>query len=44
MQNLEEEDVDPETEINRRWERVASVYKESSKELAEMEKERMDES
>ena len=32
MQNLEEEDVDPETEINRRWERVASVYRESNDE------------
>ena len=32
LQNLEEEVIDPETEINRRWERVASVYKESSKE------------
>ena len=44
LQNLEEEGIDSGTEINRRWERVASVYKESSKELAEMEKERMDES
>ena len=32
LQNLEEEAVDPETEINRRWERVASVYKESIEE------------
>ena len=28
--NLEDEAVDPGTEMNRRWERVASVYKESS--------------
>ena len=32
MQNLEEEAVDPETEINRRWERVPSIYKESFEE------------
>ena len=32
LQNFEEEAVDPGTEINRRWERVASVYKESSEE------------
>ena len=32
MQNLEEEVIDPGTEINRRWKRMASVYKESSEE------------
>ena len=30
LKNLEEEAVDPGTEINRRWERVASVYREKS--------------
>ena len=32
LQNLEEEAVDPGTEINRGWKRVASVNKESSEE------------
>ena len=32
LQNFEEEAVDPGTEINKRWERVAPVYKESSEE------------
>ena len=32
LQNLEEEGIDSGTEINRRWERVASVCRESSKE------------
>ena len=32
LQNLEEEAVDAGTEMNRRWERVASVYKESCEE------------
>ena len=32
LQNLEKGAVDPGTEINGSWERVASVYKESSKE------------
>ena len=32
LQNLEEEAVDPGTEISRRWEKVASVYKQSSEE------------
>ena len=32
MQNLEEEAVDPGTEINRRWERVATVYTGSTEE------------
>ena len=48
LQNLEEEAVDPETEINRRWERVASVYKESIEECLGLrqrgEKKRVDES
>ena len=32
LQNVAEEVVDLGTEINRRWERVASIYKESSEE------------
>ena len=32
LQNLEEEAVDAGAEMNRRWERVASVYKESCEE------------
>ena len=32
LQNLEEEAIDPGTEINRGWEGVASVYRESSEE------------
>ena len=32
LQNLVEEVVDTGTEINRRWKRMASVYKESSEE------------
>ena len=47
LHKLKEEAVDPGTEINRRWERVASVYKERSEERrgvqAEREEERVDE-
>ena len=32
LQNLEEETVDPGTEINGRWERKASIYNESGEE------------
>ena len=32
LQNFEQEAIDPGTEIIGRWERVASVYKESSEE------------